>query len=237
VPGAGTDADLVKKVTDRLAGPLEVQGFLVAVLPEERLQKSAFLYLLAAGNAVAEPWPVTSFAESASYGPFLAKVDQKVTSYRPWSGLITVDTQLFPDGVPVLRVVSGSPAAQAGVQVGEIVTAVDGKPVVKTADLLAAVAGKRPKDKLALHLKGTAGPRPLELTLDQTPQEIPLFDPALLYNKVMMDLRAQVEGYPGTELAAFARLRPLRDLDLELLRVRRVLGRDAEPAGRDLLDP
>jgi tetratricopeptide (TPR) repeat protein len=205
VPGAGTDADLVRKITEKLAASLDVQGFLVAVLPEERLQRTANLNLLAAGNIVAEPWPVT-FAEAASYGPFLARVDQNVTSYRPWSGLITVDTQLFSDGVPVLRVVPASPAAEAGIQAGELVSAADGKPVARTTDLLAVVAAKKPKEKLQLHLKGAGGPRAVELTLGQTPREIPLFDPSLLYNKVMMDLRAQVEGYPGTEQAAFAGL-------------------------------
>jgi len=204
VSGSGTDPDVVRKVTEKLATALdEVQGFLIAVLPEERLQRTALLHLLAAGNVVTEPSPVI-FAEAASYGPFLARVDQKMTSYRPWSGLITVDTQLFAEGVPVLRVVPGSPAFQAGVQPGELVTAADGKPVVKTADLLGAVAAKKPKEKLALHVKGGAGPRTVELTMDQTPQEIPLFEPGLLYNKVMMDLRGQVEGYPGTEPAAFA---------------------------------
>ena len=38
------------------------------------------------------------------------------------------------------------------------------------------------------------------------------------------------------DLAAFAGLRPLGDLDLELLGEGRVLGRHAEPPGRDLLD-
>lgn len=204
VPGAGADLDVIRKVTEKMADALDqVQGFLIAVLPEERLQRTAVLHLLAAGNVKAEPWPVT-FGEAASYVPFVARVDQKVTSYRPWSGLITVDTQLYADGIPVLRVVAGSPAAQAGVLPGELITAADGKPVVKTADLLAAVASKKAKDSLALHVKGGAGPRTVELTLAQTPQEIPLFDPALLYNKVMMDLRGQVEGYPGTEQAAFA---------------------------------
>jgi tetratricopeptide (TPR) repeat protein len=46
----------------------------------------------------------------------------------------------------------------------------------------------------------------VEVVLGETPQEIPLNEPSLLYNKVMMDLRQQVEGYPGTETAAFARL-------------------------------
>ena len=89
-------------------------------------------------------------------------------------------------------------------QVGEILLSVDGKPVKRTIDLVAAVEQKRPKEKLALQLKGASGPRSLELVLGETPHEIPLFEPTLLYNKVMMDLRQQVEGYPGTEPAAFA---------------------------------
>jgi tetratricopeptide (TPR) repeat protein len=78
--------------------------------------------------------------------------------------------------------------------------------VKRTADLLGAVAGKRPGERLSLSLRGPSGPRTAELTLGETPQEIPLNDPALLYNKVMMDLRQQAVGYPGTEVAAFAQL-------------------------------
>ena len=204
VPAPGADADVVRKVTEKLATTLEVQGFLVALLPEERLQRTAVLHLLAAGNTVSDPWSV-AFGEAASYLRFLAAVDQKATVYRPWTGLITVDT-LLHDGVPVLRVVPGSPAAQAGIKAGEIVQAADGKRLKQTAELLSAVEPKKPKDKLALQLAGSAGTRGVELSLAETPQEIPLNDPALLYNKVMMDLRQVVDGYPGTEAAAFARL-------------------------------
>jgi tetratricopeptide (TPR) repeat protein len=116
-----------------------------------------------------------------------------------------VDT-LLQEGVPILRVVPGGPAARAGVQVGDVVYAAEGKPVKRTADLLALLEQKKPKEKVSLHLKGAGGTHAAELTLDQTAQEIPLFDPNLLYNKVMMDLRQVVEGYPGTEEAAFARL-------------------------------
>jgi tetratricopeptide (TPR) repeat protein len=204
VPGSGTDPDLIHKATEKLATALEVQGFLIAVLPEERLQRTAVLYLLAAGNTVAEAFSV-AFTEAASYAPFMAKVDQKATNYRSWSGLITVDS-LLQEGVPVLRVVAGSPAAQAGVQVGEVLYSAEGKPVTKTAEFLALVEQKKPKDKIALHLKGPQGSRTVEIVLGQTAQEIPLFDPNLLYNKVMMDLRLVTEGYPGTEGAAFASL-------------------------------
>ncbi len=57
----------------------------------------------------------------------------------------------------MLRVVPNSPAAAAGVQVGEMLVSADGKPVKRTADLLAAVEQKQPKDKLALQLKGPTG--------------------------------------------------------------------------------
>jgi tetratricopeptide (TPR) repeat protein len=202
--GAGTDPDLLRKVTEKLASALEVQGFLVAVLPEERLQRTAILHLLAARNTVPDRWDVT-FAESGSYLRFLSAVDQKATVYRPWTGLISVDT-LLHDGVPVLRVVAGSPAAQAGIQPGEILYAVDGKPVKRTADLLQVVEGRKLKEKIALQLRGASGERAVDVTVGQTPQEVPLNEPTLLYNKVMMDLLQEVEGYPGTEPAAFARL-------------------------------
>ncbi len=204
VPGAGTEPDVLRKVTEKLAAALEVQGFLIAVLPEEKLQRTAVLHLLAAGNTVSDRWSV-NFGESAAYLRFIAAVDRRAALARPWSGLVTVDT-LLHDGVPVLRVVPGSPAAQAGVQPGDVLEALDGQPVKRTVDWLSALASRKPKDKVALRLKGAAGPRSAELSLGETPQEIPLNDPSLLYNKVMMDLRQQVEGYPGSEAAAFARL-------------------------------
>ena len=204
VPGSGTEPDVLRKVTEKLAAALEVQGFLVAVLPEEKLQRTAVLHLLAAGNTTSDRWSV-NFAESAAYLRFIAAVDRRAALQRPWSGLITVDT-LLHDGVPVLRVVPGSPAAQAGVQVGDVLESMDGAPVKRTADWLAVLEKHQVRDKVALRLKGAAGARAADLVVGETPQEIPLNDPSLLYNKVMMDLRQQVEGYPGTEAAAFARL-------------------------------
>jgi tetratricopeptide (TPR) repeat protein len=73
-----------------------------------------------------------------------------------------------------------------------------------TADLLAAVSTKKPGDTVGFQLAGPSGSRDVDLDLGETPREIPLNDPALLYNKAMVDLRAVVEGYPGTERAAFA---------------------------------
>ena len=205
LPGSGSDPDLVRKVTGRMATSLEVQGFLVAVLPEERLQRTARLHLLAAGNTKAEAVDV-AFAEAPAYEPLIKKLDAQFKSERSWSGLVTVDV-LLHEGVPVLRVVPGSPAATAGIAAGDFVLAADGTPVKQTADLLAAFAAKKPGERMVLQVKGAATgsqPRGVELTLGSSAREIPLYDPDLVYNKVMMDLRAVVEGYPGSEGAAYA---------------------------------
>jgi hypothetical protein len=109
----------------------------------------------------------------------------------------------------VLRVVAGSPAAQAGFQPGDVVLAADGQAVKRTADLLGAVAAKKPGDKLVLQVRGVAvgsAPRGVDLTLGASAREVPLFDPQLVYNKTMMDLRSVADGYPGTEAAAYASL-------------------------------
>ena len=204
LPDAGGEPDVVRRVSEKLAAALEVQGFLLAVLPEERIQRTARLYLLAAGSTTAESMDVL-WKESASYLPKIERLDRRFTSQRTWSGLITVDT-LLSQGVPVLRVVGGSPAAVAGLHPGDIVEAVDGQPVQKTAAILGAVAGKKPKETLSLHVNGSAGARAAELVLEETVREIPLNDPQLLYNRAMVDLRGVVDGYPGSEQAAYAQL-------------------------------
>jgi tetratricopeptide (TPR) repeat protein len=205
--GSGSDPDLVRKVTERLAGALEVQGFLLAVLPDERLQRTARLHLLAAANTASEAVDV-AFGEGAAYTGFLDRLDARFASERPWSGLVTVDTLLY-EGIPALRVAPGSPAAQAELQPGDLVLAADGQAVKSTADLLAAIAAKKPGDKMVLQVQGAApgsSPRGVDLVLGASAREVPLVDPRLVYNKVMMDLRSVVEGYPGTEAAAYAAL-------------------------------
>jgi hypothetical protein len=58
IPKAGTAPDALRKVTEKLATVLEVQGFLLAVLPDEKLERTAVLHLLAAGNATPDSWDV-----------------------------------------------------------------------------------------------------------------------------------------------------------------------------------
>ncbi|WP_080426645.1 Do family serine endopeptidase [Burkholderia ubonensis] len=71
-----------------------------------------------------------------------------------------------PDGALVTMVEPGGPGAQAGLQAGDVVLAIDGKPVADSADLLGTVAGMRPGHRADLlvwragqarHLPATVG--------------------------------------------------------------------------------
>lgn len=201
----GDEADLVRRVGERLGRELEVHGLLVGLLPDDRLQRHVTVRLLAAGNATAESWR-TAWADPDGFAPVLSALEQKVRLVRPWAGFVTVDTAMH-EGVPVLRVAAGGPAARAGLRPGDVVTAAEGRAVTRTAELRAAVAAKAPGDRVALHVRDAAGAsRTVEVELGESPQEVPLNDPALVYNKLMMDLRQEIEARPGTEAAGLARL-------------------------------
>jgi serine protease Do len=65
---------------------------------------------------------------------------------RKWHGAKTSDTPEHPDGAVVTSIDDNSPASKCGLKAGDIITAVDGKPVARSADferdLLGHEAGK-----------------------------------------------------------------------------------------------
>lgn len=68
---------------------------------------------------------------------------QTVTPFPKEYVGVGVELALEGDGVRVLRVIEGGPAAAAGLKAGNVITAVDGKPVkgLSLADVVAALRG------------------------------------------------------------------------------------------------
>jgi serine protease DegS len=69
-------------------------------------------------------------------------------------------------GVLVVGVFIDSPADIAGVQTGDIITAINNKPVFKVRNVLENIAGHKPGDKITIRL--LRGGKPLELTMVTT---------------------------------------------------------------------
>jgi tetratricopeptide (TPR) repeat protein len=118
-----------------------------------------------------------------------------------------VDT-LLADGPIVLAVDAEGPAAQAGVEVGDVVLEADGAPVKQNVELLDRVRSKKVGESLVLKLSKQGSPREVRLEIGQTPLEIPLNQEGFLYNKAMIDLKHRMVIEPANE--------PLARLNLAL---------------------
>ena len=61
--------------------------------------------------------------------------------------------QSVSGGAKITKIVSGSPAAKAGLKVGDVITALDGKSIASADDLTSAVTNAQPGDKVTLTVR------------------------------------------------------------------------------------
>ena len=72
-------------------------------------------------------------------------------------------------GVYVATVVPGSPAAQAGLKEGDVITAIDGKPATTTDDLAAVTLTRNPGDTVTVEYIRDGRPEQTKVTLGAQP--------------------------------------------------------------------
>ena len=81
---------------------------------------------------------------------------------RPWLGIVGYDVDRriahyfglsVPHGVFLVELSEGSPAAAAGVRVGDVITALDGRPVTSVSDLVGALHGKQIGDRVEVEVE------------------------------------------------------------------------------------
>jgi S1-C subfamily serine protease len=74
-------------------------------------------------------------------------------------------------GAQVAEVVPGSPAAEAGLRQGDLITALDGDPIASTEDLVAAIAAHEPDEKVTLKVDRDSESISIEARLGTQPAE------------------------------------------------------------------
>ena len=88
-------------------------------------------------------------------------------SGRAWLG---VDLRTIANlGVVVASTTPSSPAADAGLEPGDVIVKVAGQPAASVDDIAAALAAKQPGQKIELELQGPNGPRQASVTLGELP--------------------------------------------------------------------
>jgi putative serine protease PepD len=96
------------------------------------------------------------------------------TIKRAYLGVVTSPASpTNPDGAAVVSVVSGGPADKAGIRPGDVITKVDGKTVQDPNAISAAVAAKRPGDKVTVELERSFGTQDVNATLGTRPAHTP----------------------------------------------------------------
>jgi S1-C subfamily serine protease len=98
-------------------------------------------------------------------------------------------------GVHVQGVVEESPAARAGLQVGDLITAIDGQEIVNPRSLVARIQEKDPGERIRLTVQREQGERDINVTLGENPD-----DPSRAYLGIHLGgfFRFQEEG-PSSE--------------------------------------
>jgi putative serine protease PepD len=76
-------------------------------------------------------------------------------------------------GVQVAEATAGGPAADAGVQAGDVVTAIDGETVDAPEDVVAAIEDKSPGDRVELTVTRGGSEDTIEVTLGERPNQAP----------------------------------------------------------------
>jgi hypothetical protein len=71
------------------------------------------------------------------------------------------------NGVMVSHVAADSPAARAGIQLGDVITRIDGQPVESFWELAGIIGGKKKGDKVAVDLVRDRSERKVTATLDE----------------------------------------------------------------------
>ena len=87
-------------------------------------------------------------------------------------GHLVMDSTVPSDGCPVQVVGPGTPAAEAGLKPGDVINAVNGKPVTDQASLEAVLANTKPKQSVELSITRNGEKKSLKAKLRRRPLEV-----------------------------------------------------------------
>jgi putative serine protease PepD len=100
----------------------------------------------------------------------IPRLERGETIRRAYLGVATAESS---GGVVVQQVTPGSPAANAGVQEGDVIVAAAGKPVADPDDVAQAIQDRHPGETVALEIRRGGDSRTLDVELAARPAQAP----------------------------------------------------------------
>ncbi len=101
----------------------------------------------------------------------LKELERGETVEHAYLGVSTGTTSEGTAGAQVAEVVQGSPAAEAGLKQGDVITALGEEKIASTEDLVAAIAAREPGEAVTLEVERDGRTTSLKVTLGTQPAE------------------------------------------------------------------
>jgi putative serine protease PepD len=101
----------------------------------------------------------------------LPQLERGVAPEHAYLGVSTAPAQ--NGGAQVGETTADGPAAQAGIQAGDVITEVDGDRIADPADVATAIEDNKPGDKVDVRVERGGSERTIQVTLGQRPDQLP----------------------------------------------------------------
>ena len=151
---AEVTAAMRRDLSAKLAKAFDAQGIAAVTAPIANNRSRLVLSLLGAG--IAEPDVIeVNLDQQDTVASAVGQIDRALSFLTPTAGLTAIDVADI-SGPIVASVDANGPAAQAGLQIGDIIVSADGKPLADAAALAAAVSAHTGAQALALEVKDKA---------------------------------------------------------------------------------
>lgn len=156
-------------------------AYMIAVLSDDLFASNADLWILPAAPHPALPQKIrTEVGGPEVVARVLQPISDRPTFARPWLGVRLIETNAA-EGLVVLNVTAGSPAASAGLQPGDVITSARGVPVTRLAVLDDMLSTMQPHSDLQLGVLRPGGNETLRLVLGTSPMVLSWTDPDTFY--------------------------------------------------------
>jgi hypothetical protein len=163
---AGIDWPAVQRAAEQATPALL---YAVAVLSNDLVAEEATLWVWAAAPGPSRPDRLRlKVGDPAEIERLRAAFDRAVEIKRPYFGALAVNSAAAPHPL-LIDVTPESPAAKAGLQVGDLILGVAGTPVQSRAELEARWRAIEPGETVDVAVSSPAGARTVKLTLGSSP--------------------------------------------------------------------
>jgi tetratricopeptide (TPR) repeat protein len=164
-----------------LCTKVESDLLLVGFVPKEKLQRSVKLYLLSNWSSMADIRAIQAFSP-ADWSTLTAQLEYEEPLFQKRIGVQWIDTGVTP-GPVISQVLMKTDEGSQVLLPADILLTIQGKSLKNSAEVRNVMKGAQSLDRINLTVERAGVPTNLSVQLLNSPMEIELSNPSLLFNR------------------------------------------------------